>query len=338
VDEARCAKTKCAKKDGTYWCPMTSFLAWGAMKAQGAVIVQNEDKFMQNRSTKKFAKAFDEMFSKETLYLDRLPAAVAGKLSAERRYPAKGPPLKFSYWRFQLGCELSYFEIKEATWNSKKAKNAALQVRGLTDEFAGITESVLFLGGTPHNIGLTPTFWSSRASLVESQNTWEAGVQYHSAIQNFARTIRRNLVSKGTSSTFTCVHLRRGDFVSAGWLGEAKDLELVKKTIAEHKLDGELVYMATDEADPKILKDFYDLGVRTWKDAEPWLGTGPWAPYLAFEDYVGLVEQSICAEARVFIGSKCSSFTGGILNLRRKIVGDTRYFNTAGKALYDKVV
>ena len=54
---------------------------------------------------------------------------------------------------------------------------------------------------------------------------------------------------------------------------------------------------------------------------------------LGFEDYVGLVEQSVCSEARLFIGSKCSSFTGGILNLRRKNNGDTLYYSTTGKLL-----
>lgn len=58
----------------------------------------------------------------------------------------------------------------------------------------------------------------------------------------------------------------------------------------------------------------------------------PFSTPTGFEDYVGLVEQMICANARLFLGSKCSSFTGGILNLRRKLVGDTTYRTVVSKS------
>lgn len=50
---------------------------------------------------------------------------------------------------------------------------------------------------------------------------------------------------------------------------------------------------------------------------------------LAFEDYVGIVEQLVCSRARLFIGSKCSSYSGGIWNLRRRLLNDTSMLFTA---------
>ena len=54
------------------------------------------------------------------------------------------------------------------------------------------------------------SYWASREALVESQGVWESGVEYHAAILNFAQAIAKTLVKQGDSSTFTCVHLRRG--------------------------------------------------------------------------------------------------------------------------------
>ena len=36
MDEVQCAKTKCTKKDDTYWCPTTMFLKWGSLKVSQA--------------------------------------------------------------------------------------------------------------------------------------------------------------------------------------------------------------------------------------------------------------------------------------------------------------
>ena len=94
---------------------------------------------------------------------------------------------------------------------------------------------------------------------------------------------------------------------------------------------GEALYLATDESDEDTLAGLRGIGAKRWSDFEQTvqgvgkkLG-GQAATYVGFEDYVGLVEQMVCGKARVFLGSQCSSFTGGILNLRRKLLGDTTY-------------
>lgn len=336
TDRSACEKTKCveedAGKDGKeYWCPIHDFISWGPLKAAGALIVQNEDSFLKSKKIRTIKGAFPRMFSDKTLTLDHVPTSIKSKLNATNQYPAGQPKNQFTYWRFHLGCELSYFEVKKQTWDSRRKKDAPLQIISVVDEYGKFDDTVLHLDGTPHNIGLTPSFWLSRDSLEESRAIWDASVVYHPAIGKFATAVQDALLKGKALNTYTCVHLRRGDFVSAGWLGKASDLDLVKKTVEEHRLNGEPVYMSTDEADPDVLAGFRNLGYRTWDDFKSIRHEGQHAPYLGFEDYVGLVEQTICGRARAFIGSKCSSFTGGILNLRRKGLGDNIFYTTEGK-------
>jgi hypothetical protein len=342
TDPELCAKTKCTKrktgnKGEEYWCPINAFVSWGPLKAAGAVITQDVKKFVQNKKRISVPEAYTNMFSDTTLYLDKMPKLLEGKLDSAGFYPKNAARVKLPYYRFHLGCELSYFEVKEQQWDSNRAKDRSKAIFSVAETFGNYTETILHLGGTPHNIGLTPAFWHSRDSLEESRAIWDSAVVYHPAIVKFAETVKEELVKNNPVKTYLCIHLRRGDFVSAGWLGEAENLGLVKKTIAEHRLKGEPVYMATDEANPDVLDSFRKLGIMTWGDfSEEAKSKSPYKAYLGFEDYVGLVEQSICGGAREFLGSKCSSFTGGILNLRRTGQGDTRYFTTAGKKGYGK--
>jgi hypothetical protein len=346
IDPVACAKTKCIEKEVVhkdengkevketeFWCPINDFVAWGPIKATGAVIIQNEETFLKTKTMKTIKGAYHRMFSKQTLALDHVPDTISKKLNQTGQYPEGAQPQKFSYWRFHLGCELSYFEVKKETWDSRRKKDAGLQIYSVADEYNRYTEQVLFLAGIPHFIGLTPTFWGSREALEESRAIWDTAVMYHPAIEKIATTIQTALLKETTMNTFICVHLRRGDFETLQWLGKAADLDLVKQTIEHHRHKGESIYMATDESNATVLEGFRKMGVRTWADFSKISHEGSFVNYLGFEDYVGLVEQTICSAARTFIGSKCSSFTGGILNLRRKKLGDTRFLTTGGEDL-----
>eukprot|EP00039_Didymoeca_costata_P000065 m.43999 g.43999 ORF g.43999 m.43999 type:complete len:774 (+) comp10032_c0_seq1:151-2472(+) len=337
LNDTLCKETDCTKdpKQTNFWCPITSFLAWKNLKDVGAAIVQNEGKFFKDKSQRTIEKAFDEMFNNDNLYLDKIPSKIKKRLNSTGHKDLASPPLRFIFWKFKLGCELSYFEAKKFTWDSSKQKDSQKSIRGFIDEFGDVKETLLTLGGTPHFIGKTPTSWWSEASLRESQAVWDSAVIYNPSIPLMAKVIVNDLVKQGPLASFVCVHLRRGDFAKIGWLGKASDLSLVKRTIESHKEPQEFVYMATDETDDTVLEDFRKIGVRTWRDYESEVLNSKIhnKHYLGFEDYIGLVEQSICAEARVFIGSKCSSFTGGILNLRRKQLGDNRYYTTEGNTV-----
>ena len=332
LDDEVCETTDCTLRGGNYWCPVTGFLSWSALSSAGAVIIQkeNEKKFMNGKTVHEVEGAFDDIWKNTTLYLEKLPPTVKGLLDESGAF-AGNQPLKFKYHKFQLGCELSYFKTKELTWDSSKAKDNDLRIKGFVDMYGDDEANILYLKGIPHHIGLTPTFWSSKDALQESEAVWKSGIAYHASIVATAKAIAKELVGTGTAKSYMCVHLRRGDFVDAGWLGAAKDLELVKANIVKRQENGEMIYMATDEQNATTLKMFRQAGVRTWGDFRESViekTKGKHAKMVAFEDYIGLVEQMICARARLFVGSKCSSFTGGILNLRRNIMDDHKYFVT----------
>lgn len=332
LDDEVCETTDCTVRGGNYWCPVTGFLSWSALSSSGAVIIQkeNEKKFMKGKTVHEVDGAFDDIWKNTTLYLEKLPPTVKGRLDAAGAL-ADDQPLKFKYHKFQLGCELSYFRTKELTWDSSKAKDSDVRIKGFVDMYGNDDANILYLKGIPHHIGLTPTFWSSKEALQESEAVWKTGIAYHASIVATAKAIAKELVSTGTAKSYMCVHLRRGDFIDAGWLGAAKDLELVKANIVKRQAKGEMIYMATDEQNTTTLSMFRQVGVRTWGDFRESViqkTKGKHAKMVAFEDYIGLVEQMICARARLFVGSKCSSFTGGILNLRRNIMDDHRYYVT----------
>ena len=332
TDPDLCARTDCVLEHEYYWCPLGAFLDMTALQLAGAVYVEDEAALLHGKTTKTIKDAFGEMYSKDTLYLERLPLRLKqalGGVTTGARY-AKDTPLKFSYHRFHLGCELSYFEVKHPVWNSENAKDREKQLVGFVDKFGHHNAEVLFLDGVPHHIGLTPTFWSTPEALEASRQVWENGIQYSAHIVRMAEHVRDTLVKASPTNSYVCAHLRRGDFVTAGWLGDAKNLSLVTSTIRQHLQPGEPFYLATDEGEPEVLQGFRQLGAHLWSDQVDGLrafftGEPEVLRYLPFEDHVGLIEQRICAEARLFLGSKCSSFTGGILNLRRTLYGDTSW-------------
>ncbi|KAF9085640.1 hypothetical protein BGX29_001847 [Mortierella sp. GBA35] len=75
-------------------------------------------------------------------------------------------------------------------------------------------------------------------------------------------------------------------------------------------------YMSTDESSPQILDYFHSLGAILFEDLLEAAFESRFAHLIAFDDWIGLVEQLICARAQMFYGTMSSSFTSGILNPR----------------------
>ena len=56
-----------------------------------------------------------------------------------------------------------------------------------------------------------------------------------------------------------------------------------------------------------------------------------------FDDFRGVVEQIVCGTARRFYGSRCSSFTGGILRIRDLLLPSSNYYRyTSNKVVVAK--
>lgn len=75
-------------------------------------------------------------------------------------------------------------------------------------------------------------------------------------------------------------------------------------------------YMSTDETSPQILNYFQSLGAILFEDLLDPYFESRFGHLIIFDDWIGLVEQLICARAAMFVGTMSSSFTSGILNLR----------------------
>ena len=338
LDERLCQEGPCEVRtrgqDVSYWCPLTMFLEESNLIEKGrGLIVKDFAAFARTlrasdgpESVDHMAHAFKDVYDDGQLWIDRLPAGLQpDAFDSEHRYLVADSGA-VDIFRYHLGCELSYFKVVKKQWDVA----AHPHIRVFADAFRS-DHALLHLDGTPHKIGLTPFVWSSSAAAEAAQKDWGEAVVYTDAVVAYAEAIAAELLRRAKASSYVCVHLRRGDFVSAGWLGKAQDLGLVQANIEAAMTAGEALYLATDESDEDTLAGLRGIGAKRWSDFEQTvqgvgkkLG-GQAATYVGFEDYVGLVEQMVCGKARVFLGSQCSSFTGGILNLRRKLLGDTTY-------------
>ena len=84
----------------------------------------------------------------------------------------------------------------------------------------------------------------------------------------------------------------------------------------------------SDDDIGRELRVLAEAGMLRWSDVAPHArGESDAAdPRLALGDWVGMVEQVVCAGARIFIGSDRSTVSGGILNLRLELFGTAEPF------------
>jgi len=108
---------------------------------------------------------------------------------------------------------------------------------------------------------------------------------------------------------YAALHVRRNDLqYHQSWTGAGEIVENSQSLIGS----GEVVYLSTDETDESFLGELgKQLNVVRWKDVEQACLTDR-IP----EIWVGCVEQLICAAARVFVGTRLSTFTSYIHRLR----------------------
>jgi hypothetical protein len=116
---------------------------------------------------------------------------------------------------------------------------------------------------------------------------------------------------------YSAIHLRRNEFQYQ----QAPDhpvpelLEKLRKMLD----DGETLYIATDEADPKYLDLYREAlaphAVRSLADFLPAISDA----HVRAHRISGLVEMVICAGARKFMGARDSTYSSGIQLLRRDL-------------------
>ena len=113
---------------------------------------------------------------------------------------------------------------------------------------------------------------------------------------------------------FAAYHIRRNDlqykevFLSAEASYTNTEALLLKK---------ELIYIATDETDPDFFAPFAEQHtVYRWADFFTEKGNFALKNVEIPPKWIGLIEQVICASARVFVGTKKSTFSAYIPRLR----------------------
>ncbi|KAF8846365.1 hypothetical protein BDN67DRAFT_986692 [Paxillus ammoniavirescens] len=222
-------------------------------------------------------------------------------------------------------------------------------IRGFVEDYVNIDADVVLLAGETH------LYRHPGQMLLTSQPTQELFqrlVLHHvvpiDKVYDLARKLDSRISAMNNGRQWMASHVRRGDFVSAGWAwGNSHEghLERVKQHLDEgRKLlqskhpysmysvpditpdtsiphreppqERDRFFIATDESDPEKLHYFSDNGAIMFHDLVTFEDRHEFGWGILFSDIIGLVEQATLARASYFYGSAMSSFTGGVFNMR----------------------
>ncbi|KAG0057666.1 hypothetical protein BGZ83_005605 [Gryganskiella cystojenkinii] len=219
---------------------------------------------------------------------------------------------------------------------------------GLKQELGVVQDRILSIEGQFHTTGWVPLVYSSLADTERYRDFSIQSIQYSPAVQEAADHMLATLqnmvnerqgieldIEKDSSVASwlkLSMHVRRGDFVmdkygwqkfDSQWMGDLvkEAMESVfpgqsSLTLPKGQVPKIGFYMATDETSPAILDSFHALGAIFFEDLIDKSFEDRYRHLIAYDDWIGLVEQLICARAGVFFGTMTSSFTSGIINMR----------------------
>eukprot|EP00047_Mylnosiga_fluctuans_P009626 m.263717 g.263717 ORF g.263717 m.263717 type:complete len:734 (-) comp27179_c0_seq1:84-2285(-) len=308
ADAIACAATPCRRVREFYECPLRLFLDAKVLEGAGVTLI-GESELLAQHPAHHDMTAFDDLYNPSVLWLDEHPRNESGALSPN-----------FRYYEPSFSCEF----INSHYFKYDYPGRGPGIVKGFVDRYRAINTTVLYLHGDPHRPSLPPYRSSTVEGLARMLDLWAALKHaIHPDIIARARHLDQVVRDRAKADAVMCVHLRRGDFSDLGWNRRSFDLEHVMANIQAHRRPGDGLYIATDESDLAVLEPLRRLKAIFWDDvATEVTGSDTGASMLAFADYVGQIEQRMCAEARTFVGSHCSSFSGNIVSVRRIDRGD----------------
>ena len=323
-DNAACQQSPCELRRDAFWCPLELFMDLDRLQAAGAVF----DADTPTMSRHVIHEAFDSIYDNAYFWFDRIPSELKHVLVNHKLPERLSSNIAFGVYGYRLGCALTYIYPQTRIFRSSDPGAHAVIIRSVEEVFGHSDAEVLVLEGRPMFVSRLPYVWSSLHARDQYDAMWRQHTTvYHADIVSLADTIAD--VLRQQTGSYMGVHMRRGDFVSLGLLKEGADVAKVQARIAECLQPAEPFYLATNEHDTAVLDSFRSLGAVLWDDVmrlEPVQAAMSRLPVLqrmaCFEDYVGLVEQLVCAQSRMFLGTCCSSFTGQISNLRKHLYGD----------------
>ncbi|KAF9229267.1 hypothetical protein BS17DRAFT_792228 [Gyrodon lividus] len=222
-------------------------------------------------------------------------------------------------------------------------------IRGFVEDYVNVGADVVLLAGETH------LYRKPGQMLFTSRSTQELFqrlVLHHvvplDKVHDLARKLDFRISAMNNGRQWMASHVRRGDFVSAGWawgnsheghlervkqhLNEGRKLlqserpytvysipDITPDTSIPHRQppqEGDRFFIATDESDPEKLRYFSDNGAIMFRDLVTFEDRHEFGWGILFSDIIGLVEQATLARASYFYGSAMSSFTGGVFNMR----------------------
>ncbi|KAF9292396.1 hypothetical protein BGZ68_006342 [Mortierella alpina] len=229
-------------------------------------------------------------------------------------------------------------DVEQTPWEARFPAFATCRIEnyvGLKQELDIFEERMLSIEGQFHTTGWIPlafsslenaqTYRSMAISFLRYSPTVYEAAEYLTAILEETIRMRQGWqwMSRSNAGLLLSMHVRRGDFVTDGygWQDHGEGwLKTVVKDAVEETL-GPLTkatgfYLATDESSGRLLDYFHSLGAVLFEDLIDARFEHRFAHLLAVDDWIGLVEQVICARAKMFYGTMTSSFTSGIINMR----------------------
>ncbi|KAF9960079.1 hypothetical protein BGZ70_008689 [Mortierella alpina] len=242
-------------------------------------------------------------------------------------------------------------------WKEHKDNNSTGQYGvmplGFKQEFHSDATILHFQEGV-HGFMRFPFKFSTKQSLERYQNIALNEIQVSKELQEAREFILKKLLAKLNNKPYMGFHYRQGDFNAYGWSrDENNDFAVHKFMYASWKhrtnkgkecdinfgaleVDGnnyrqvpwdkmqgcldKQFYVASDKTDPKFLQSIKDAGgvtIHELMDDDEFRKR--FLHMTVIGDYLGVIDQWILAHAEVFYGSRLSSVTGGVLNMRMKL-------------------
>jgi hypothetical protein len=321
-----CRKSPCESRREVHWCPIDLFWDHATLTAAGGTF----DVDRPGLTKTMHRTAFDDIHDISNIWFDQYPKELTRQYTmVNHTYQPSSGPLMFTYYKYTVGCELSFINIGEKRWSSKQKIDASRHFYSLQEQYGADDAELLVLEGRSSYGSGMPIVWSSSSAQMQFHHVLQnSTMQYHPDIAAVGLAIASHLDKRAGS--FVAVHLLE-DVDKAG----ATHLTTAREYIGKHRQStSEPFYLVTDIRSHEQLDHMRAMGAVLWADVvktpavvEALQQHPVVASMLGYDDYVGLIEQMVCAQARVFIGTQCSPYTGAILNLRLKLRGDDSFLS-----------
>ncbi|KAG0038036.1 hypothetical protein BGZ82_001279 [Podila clonocystis] len=236
--------------------------------------------------------------------------------------------------------------VDHIPWEARFPSFATCRIEnyvGLKQELGALNATIVSVEGQFHTAGWIPLIYSDLESALRYRSMAITHLRYTPAVEEAAEYLleqlrrrldplsppqqkRSFLSNQGAEPWFPLsMHVRRGDFVTDQYGWQEFD-ETWMKTLVNNAVSTvfsplgdeppRIFYVATDESSPTTLDYFHSAGAILFEDLIDDAFETRFGHLIVYDDWIGLVEQLICARARKFYGTMTSSFTSGIVNLR----------------------